>query len=123
MPKKRSAKRSKHRKKFRLLLDAAFAGPSNFPLLGKKANITHIVHSHQLSYQADDSEIYNLAIKENRFVVTINYKHFKKLVKLNRPGVIAIPAYLSNTDIEKLLIKFMSGKDPENYIGKTTKLS
>ncbi|OGG14738.1 hypothetical protein A2773_03940 [Candidatus Gottesmanbacteria bacterium RIFCSPHIGHO2_01_FULL_39_10] len=69
---------SKKHKKFRLLLDAAFAKSSIFKRLQKKANIKHIVFDLDLSSQSSDEEIYDVASKENRFVVTINYKDFQK---------------------------------------------
>jgi len=79
------------------------------------------VHNYNLSPQIDDEEIYNLAVKENRFVVTID-NDFKRLVKRNKSGVIIIPAELSNEGIDKILTKFISEKDPKDYMGKVTKV-
>lgn len=78
------------KKKFRLLLDSAFAKPDSFPRLKKKANITHVVHDCGLSPQAEDEEIYQKAVSDNRFVLTINFKDFKKLVRRGKPGIIGI---------------------------------
>lgn len=105
-----------------MLLDSAFAKPALFVLLSKKANIAHVVHTYNFSPQANDEEIYNLAVREERFVVTINYKDFKKLVKENKSGIIAIPSELSNKIIDKLISEFISGKDPNDYWGKATKI-
>ena len=77
-----------------MLLDAAFARPRTFTRLYKKANVTHVVFDYNLPPQCSDEEIYLLAVKENRFVVTINYQDFKKLVKKRKPGIIAIPSEL-----------------------------
>lgn len=110
------------KKKFRLLLDAAFAAPMIFQRLKKKANLAHVVHDLRLSRQASDEEIYELAVKENRLVVTINFKDFKKLVRRGKPGVIVIPPYLSNEDIDVKLSDFISGKDPEDFKGKAVKI-
>jgi predicted nuclease of predicted toxin-antitoxin system len=112
----------KHHKKFRILLDAAFARPSKFSRLSKKANLAHVVHDFGLSLTAEDEEIYNLAVKENRFVLTINVKDFKKLVQPGKPGILGIESQLSNEEIDKVVTEFLSGKDPDNFMGKSIKI-
>lgn len=114
---------TKKKKKFRLLLDAAFAAPPVFLHLSKKANLAHVVHDFRLSRQASDEEIYELASREDRFVVTVNLKDFKKLVRKGKSGVIAIPPYLSNHDIDERLSDFIERKDPEELRGKAVKTS
>ncbi len=103
----------KKKKKFRLLLDSAFAKADAFPKLCKRANLAHAVHDLKLSNQAEDEEIYQKAIQNNRFVLTINFKHFRKLVKKDLPGIIGIESQLSNEDIDK---------NPDDLIGKATKI-
>lgn len=115
-------RKSKHPRKFRLLLDSAFAKPNAFPKLKKKANIAHAVYDCGLSVQAEDEEIYQKAVEKNRFVLTINFKDFKKLVKLGKPGIIGIESQLSNLEIDKLVSGFLSGKDPQDFIGKAIKI-
>lgn len=109
-------------KKFRLLLDSAFAKPDVFTQLKKKANLAHAVHDMNLSYQAEDEEIYRIADKENRFVLTINFKDFKKLVQKEKPGVIGIDSQLTNDEIDMLIVEFISGKNPQDFIGKAVKI-
>ena len=113
---------SPKKKKFRILLDSAFAKPALFPRLSKKANLSHPVHDLGLSAQTEDQEIYERAIKESRFVLTVNYKDFKKLVKKGKPGILGIESYLSNQQIDDLVCSFLSGKDPDDYVGKAIKL-
>lgn len=112
----------KHPRKFRILLDSAFAKPASFPRLKKKANLAHAVYGLKLSQQAEDKEIYQKAVQGNRFVLTINFKDFKKLVKTNGPGIIGIESQLSNEEIDRIVTKFISGKNPANYIGKAIKV-
>lgn len=119
---KYSLSKPKKKKKFRLLFDVAFAHPSLFKRLTKKANLAHARHTYNISPQAEDKDIYQLAVKENRFVVTINYEDFKKLVKKDKAGIIGIPPYLSNEQIDKILTDFISEKDPEDYKGKAIKI-
>jgi len=105
-----------------LLLDAAFARPRTFTKLHKKANVTHVIFDYNLPPQCSDEEIYLLATKENRFVVTINYQDFRRLVKKGKAGIIAIPSELSNHEIDTLLSVFLSAKNPEEYRGKSVKV-
>lgn len=114
--------KSHKKKKFRILLDSAFAKPEFFPKLRKKANIAHSVHDCGLSPQAEDTEIYQKAVNENRFVLTINFKDFKKLVRKEKPGVFGIESQLSNDQVDKKVWEFITGKNPEEYKGKAIKI-
>lgn len=105
-----------------MLLDSAFAKPQSFPRLRKKANLAHAVHDCGLSPQADDREIYQKAIETDRFVLTINYQDFRKLVKKGKPGIIAIPSELSNQEIDQLLCHFLLMKNPGDYEGSAIKV-
>ena len=112
----------KKAKKFRLLFDAAFAKPETFTRLKKKANLAHVVHTFGKSEQVEDEEIYQLATIENRFVITINHKHFKRLARKNGAGIISIPPYLSNEEIDKILVDFVSTHNPDNLKGTATRI-
>ncbi len=117
------SKTGKKKRKFRILLDAAFAKPSAFPRLSKKSNLTHAVHNHRLPPDCDDKEIYQKAIEENRFVLTINFKDFKKLIKKGEPGIIGIESQLSNQEIDKLVSNFIRDKNPDDFREKAIKLT
>ena len=119
MPKKKSP--IKKVKKFRLLLDSAFAQPLIFTRLCKKANVAHIRHTFNLSPQAEDQHIYQIAMETNRIVVTRDLD-FEKLVKPKRPGTIILRRYITNETIDKHLTEFISGKDPDDLIGKAVKI-
>lgn len=108
--------------KFRLLLDSAFAKPSVFKKLCKKAAVKHIRHDLKLSPQTEDKEIYNRAAKENMFVVTINYKDFKKFVRKGKPGILALDSGHSNSELDSILANFIKDKNPQDYFGKATKV-
>ncbi len=110
------------KKKFRFLLDSAFAQPPAFPKLRKKANLAHAVYDLNLSTQAEDEEIYQKATEENRLVLTINFKDFKKLIKKNRTGIFGIESQLSNEKIDSKVTNFISGKNPDEFWGKATKV-
>lgn len=109
-----------HKKKFRLLLDAAFPIPSQLPKLATKAHLEHVVYTLHMSRQTEDKHIYQKATQENCCVVTID-GDFKKLVKPKGAGVIMIPPDLSVKQIEEMLLKFISKKSPEDIKGKVEK--
>ena len=119
---KTSHSRKKKAKKFRLLLDSAFAQPQVFPRLAKKCNLAHAVHTFNLSPQALDEEIYQRAIQDHRFVLTINYKDFKKLVKPGQPGIFAIASELFNQRIDQIVSDFLANKDPNDFLGKAVRI-
>jgi len=120
LPKNKTSKKIK--RKFRLLLDSAFARPQTFPHLSKKANLAHAVLDCGLPPQAEDQEVYQKAIETGRFVLTINFNHFKKLVKNKKSGAIAIESQLTNDEIDKKVSDFVAGKNPDDFLGKTTKI-
>lgn len=113
-----------HRKpKFRLLLDSAFAKTSAFPRLRKKTNLAHAVHDLKLPLQAEDKDIYLAACKSNRFVLTINFKDFKKLVRSGNPGVIGIESQLTNAEIDQKVTLFLKNKNPQDFLGKAINIT
>lgn len=95
---------------------------NDFPHLSKKANVKNAYFDLGLPKQCEDEEIYQKAIEENRFVVTINFKDFNNLVKKDKRGIIEIPSQLNNADIDAILSKFVSINDVEECIGKAIKI-
>lgn len=104
------------------MLDSAFASADKFPKLNKKAKLIHPVHDLGLSIQAVDNDIYQKAIENKCFVLTINFKDFRRFVKQGKSGIIGINSQLSNESIDKLVTKFIFGKNPQDYMGKATKI-
>lgn len=84
--------------------------------------VKHVRIDFNLPRQAEDAEIYNLAIKNNMFVVTMNLKHFKNLVRKNCPGALILDSGLSNEQIDIALLKFISRKNPVDFYGKTVRV-
>lgn len=115
-------KNIKKKGKFRFLLDSAFASPSKFPKLSKKTKLIHPVHDLGLSAQTADEDIYQKAIENKCFVLTINFKDFRKFVRHGKPSVIGINSQLSNENIDKLVTDFISGKNPGDFLGKAIKI-
>lgn len=83
--------------------------------------VKHIRHDFNLSPQTEDEVIYNVASQENMFVATLGLG-FRKLVRKNAAGILVLNSGLSNDAIDQILTSFVSGKNPEDYKGKSTKL-
>lgn len=112
----------KKRRKFRFLLDSAFAAPGKFTKLSKKAKLIHPVIDLGLSPQTADEDIYQKALEQNCFVLTVNFKDFKKFISRGRDGIIGINSQLSNSQIDEIVTKFISSKNPDDFLGKATKI-
>lgn len=121
MPKNSSIK-SKKVRKFRIVLDSAFAKLNFFPKLSKRAKLFHCVYDFGLSRQAEDEDIYQKAYENNCFVLTINFNDFKKLVKENGPGVFGVESQLTTAKMDSIVAEFLKGKNPEDYKGKAIKI-
>ncbi len=70
---------------------------------------------------SEDEFIYQKATQENCLVVTID-EDFKKLRKQKQAGVIIVPSDLSVRQIEEALLWFVKDKNPNDYIGKVTRI-
>lgn len=112
----------KKRRKFRFLLDSAFAAPDKFTKLSKKAKLIHPVVDLGLSPQTADKDIYQKALEQNCLVLTVNFKDFKKFLNRGKGGIIGINSQLSNSQIDEIVTEFISGENPNDYIGKATKI-
>ncbi|MBI5451954.1 DUF5615 family PIN-like protein [Candidatus Gottesmanbacteria bacterium] len=108
-------------RKFRFLLDTAFATPSVFKKLNKKTNLKHVRLDYHLSRETEDETIYNLAVREKRYVITQD-DGFRKQIKKRYSAVFIIPSYLTNQQIDELICQYIHDKDPDTCIGKAIKL-
>jgi predicted nuclease of predicted toxin-antitoxin system len=104
------------------LLDTAFAHPSVFKRLKTKAGIKHVRHDYNLSRQTEDKDIYVIATKENRIIVTQD-DGFRKQILGKGTGVIIIPSYLTNDEIDLVVSEYISGRNPDDFRGKAIKIT
>lgn len=74
-----------------------------------------------MSPTTEDKDIYQVATKEKRFVITID-EDFKRLVKPMQAGIIFINPYLSNDQIDNSIADFISSKNPDDFWGKAIKI-
>lgn len=71
--------------------------------------------------QTPDEDIYNLATKENRIIITQD-KRFNEQIKIKGTGILVIPSHLTNEEMDIILCEFILNKNPINFLGKATKV-
>lgn len=109
--------------KHKLLLDENFPVRSSFPTLNKLFNVKHIAMDLHL-VSLSDPEVYELARKENRLLITFNTKDFVKLAEKGEDtGVIGVSANLLPDQIDKKLTALLTKAGPKTLAGKLTTLT
>lgn len=117
-------KSGKYRRFYRhkLLLDEQFPLRNFFPRTNAKFNLKHIVGDFHKSGLLD-KEVYELARKQERLIVTLNIKHFQKLIKpSDKTGVIGITGNLKFDQIDKKLSSLLLRSSKKELAGRLTKI-
>ena len=115
------SKRRRRIYKHKLLLDEGFHLRTRFPLLNNRFDLKHIKVDLHLTSLAD-REVYQVAVKQNRLVVTFNEKDFRYLVN-KKSGIIAVSATLSFFQIEKKIMALLHRSTRSQLLGKVTEIT
>ena len=120
MPKRRT----KHKTpKFKLLLDENLPPRQSFRRLNSRFLIKHIVHDYQIP-GALDLDVYKLAVKEHRLIITFNDKDFRNLAgKSKFAGIIGVSNNLSYEQIDVKLTSLLTRSTHGQLFGKFTYIS
>jgi len=94
--------------KHKLLLDEHLPPRQVLSRLNERFDVKHI--KHDLHHGGmDDDQIHELAVAQERIILTINVKDFRPLLRKDSPGVIGIPkawpAPRLDTKLNALLVK------------------
>ena|SRR3989344_6230759 len=109
--------------KHKLLLDENFPIRKHFPFLNRRFDLKHVGVDLNLE-GLSDPEVYALARKENRLVVTRNIKDFRELaLTSNDTGVIGISPNLIFEQIDKKLTALLNKSTKKSLFGKLTTIS
>ena len=104
--------------RFKLLLDENISPRSRFPILNSRHDVKHLVHDLNKS-GITDLEVYILAKKTKRLIVTFNKKHFERIAGKNKDtGVIAVSTNVSDEQIDKKITSLLSHKKKNELYGK-----
>ena len=96
--------------RYKLLLDENISPRTRFPILNSRHDIKHLVHDLK-KCGITDLEVYILAKKTKRLIVTFNKKHFEKIAGKNKDtGIIAVSTNISDEQIDKKMTSLLSRK-------------
>jgi len=109
--------------KHKLLLDENFPIRKYFHTLNRRFDVKHVGDDFNLE-GLSDPEVYVLARKQGRLVVTRNIKDFKELALTgNDTGVIGISPNLTFDQIDKKLTALLNKSTKKSLFGKLTTIS
>lgn len=109
--------------KHRLLLDENFPVRTYFPTLNRTFDVKHI-EANLNEAGLSDPQVYALARKEKRIIVTRNIKDFETLAYIsNETGVIGVSPNLIFGQIDKKLTALLMKSTKKSLLGKLTKIN
>ncbi len=109
--------------KHKLLLDEGIYPRKSFRRLNNRYSIKHIKHDlHKEG--STDKDVYEIACKQKRIIITYNIGDFRKLVtKSNRTGIIGITQAFTPEQLDTRLNSLLSESSEKSFYGKYTSLS
>ena len=102
--------------KCKLLLDENLPPRKKFIRLNSRYNVRHIVHDNHKS-GISDNELFKIAEKEQRIILTRNEKDFIGNVR-KKSGLIGLSPNLSTEDIDKIVTSMLTRHKKCYLIGK-----
>src|SRR2546421_2560398 len=109
--------------KHKLLLDEDMSPRKAFPNLNSIFDVKHVREDLHLA-SLPDPEVYQVAVKQQRILLTYNIKHFRQLAgTLNDAGVIGISPHLTPTQVDTKLTSLLTKSTPNALQGKFTSLT
>lgn len=104
--------------KFKILLDEGFLPRKRLPVLNSRYDVKHIT-SDLNNTGLKDPEVYDLANKLGRIVVTFNDKDFKNLTKVHdKSGVIGVSANMTAEQIDNKITSLLTKSKESDICGK-----
>jgi predicted nuclease of predicted toxin-antitoxin system len=108
--------------KHKLLLDEHLPPRQVLVILNAHLDVKHISHDLHLA-GLPDPELYELALKQGRIILTINIKDFRPLLRDDSPGVISIPQNWSAQRIDSKLTALLMKHGPNYFRGRYRSLA
>ncbi len=109
--------------KHKLLLDENMSPRIAFPSLNNIFDVKHVPEDLHLG-GLPDPQVYQLAVKQQRILLTYNVKHFRQLAgTLNDAGIIGIPPHLTSAQVDTKLTSLLTKSTPNALQRKCTPLT
>ena len=103
--------------KHKLLLDENFPARTKLPKLNELYDVKHLRDDLGIT-SITDPQVYAVAVKQCRLVVTFNAEDFRPLAeKRAESGVIGISTNLTNKQIDTKLVAFLRKQPPKRLYG------
>lgn len=107
----------------KLLLDEGVYPRKSFPRINNRHNVKHIKHDFHRG-GIKDEEIYKMAVKQKRIIITYNTRDFKKMARRsNDSGIIGVSQELTPDQLDTKLSSILSKNSGKTFYGKYTPLS
>lgn len=113
---------TRHAPKPKLLLDEGLPPRQQLIQLNQNYNVRQIKNDLNLGGISDE-QVYRLASKQNRILVTFNIKDFRSILDKKDSSIIAISTRLSSEQIDIKLCSFLRKIQPSQFLGKIIKIS
>lgn len=109
--------------KHKLLLDEGLFRRKSLKRINNRYNLKHIRHDLNKGGSID-REVYELACKQKRIIITYNIEDFRKFAKLSKKsGIIGVTQRLTVEQLDTKLNSLLSKSSENTFYGKYTPLS
>jgi hypothetical protein len=103
--------------KHKTLLDEHLYHRRLYPLLNAHFDVKHIRDDLHLE-SLPDPQVYELAVKQGRILLTTNVKHFRPLLRDDCPGIVGIPGAWLPDRIDTKLTALLMRHGPNYFRGR-----
>lgn len=108
--------------KHKTLLDEHLLHRRLYPLLNEHFDVKHIKDDLHLD-GLPDPQVYELAVKQGRIILTTNVKDFRPLLRDDCPGIIGIPEAWLPVRIDTKLTAILMKHGPAYFRGRYRSLA
>ncbi len=103
-------------------MDEGLYPRKSLPRVNSRHNVKHIKHDLN-NAGIKDKEVYEIAVRQKRIIITRNTRDFKKLAKLNKnAGVIGVGQRLTPDQLDTKLNSLLSRSSEKSLYGRYTPL-
>ena len=103
--------------KHKLLLDEHLPPRQRLAQFNERFDVKHIVHDLHRGGM-DDAPIHELAVAQQRIILTSNVKDFRPLLRKESPGVIGVPETWSAVRLDSKLTALLTRHGPAYFAGR-----
>lgn len=100
--------------KHKILFDENMSPRTDFPRLNQNFDVKHVDHDLNMG-GISDTDVYKIAVLQNRVLLTLNIKHFIPLSGTKKDaGIIGIPPNWHTLQLDSKLTAFLMRTSPES---------